>query len=118
MGVTYEEIGAPWFEPPAAALMIDEHDMLTITGGYWPDVGGAFVHVEDQQVQLLADDNAVLLAREGEQGQPGAGIVLSDVVLPYGALPVAGGLQIQPHVDLLAWREADGWHVKRLVQEG
>lgn len=106
------EIKAPFFEPPAAVLSIDEQEVLTVEAGFWPDFGGTFVEVAAISVQLDAADRAVMLARDGEQ------IVLSDEPLPYGARHVAGGYQILPHVDLLAWRETDGWHIKRLIQGG
>ena len=108
---TIHEIKAPFFGPPAAVLNIDEQEMLTVEEGYWPDFGGTFVEVSAVIAQLDADDRAVMLARDGEQ------IVLSDEVLSYGAKRVKGGYEILPYVDLLAWREDDGWHVKQLMQE-
>lgn len=107
-----ETIQAAWFAPPAAVVAIDEHDRLTISEGFWPDVGGAYVEVATASVQLEATDRAVLLGRDRDQ------LVLSDMPLPYGVRAIGGDqYEIMPCVDLLAWREADGWHVKRLMQE-
>lgn len=109
----YEPIDAGRFEPAAARIEIDGHELLSVQEGYWPDIGDAFVRVQSVTVQLEADDRAVMLGRDGEQ------IVLSDQVLAYGLRPLGDGqYEVQPYVDLLAWRQDDGWHVKRLMQGG
>lgn len=110
MDVVYHDIDARWFEPPTAWLEIDADGQLTVHEGFWPDVGGAFVAVHTASLPLVASDGAVMLAREGPQLTP------SDQVQPYGMRPVAGGYEVQAYVDLLAWREGDDWHIKRLVQ--
>ena len=122
MAVHYQDVEARWFAPPAALLRI-EGGTLYVTAGYWPDVGGAFARVGEQQVTLSGDAQAVLIKRlarevrqyEGEANQ--CAVVTAATVPPYGVQPVGGGrFRILEYVDLLAWREGVDWHVKRLVQ--
>ncbi len=116
MATVYHDINATWFQPPAARLEIDADGQLTVHAGYWPDVGEAFVELEDARLLLTDGDQVVLLARAdvGDRSRPG--IAVSEHMQPYGLQPVAGGYELQPHVDLLAWREGETWHIKRLVQ--
>jgi len=64
--------------------------------------------------QLSADPGYYLWL--GYAGHKGPQLTPSDQVQPYGMRPVAGGYEVQPYVDLLAWREGDDWHIKRLMQ--
>lgn len=108
-----EHIDATLFVPPATVITIDDQSLLTATEGYWPDYGQTFIHVPATQIQLGPSDNVVLVAREGGK------LVAHEQALPYGLRPVGQWqYEVQPFVDLVAWREADGWHVKHLVQGG
>ena len=98
----YHDIG--WSGADSAAQITIEVNTLAISAGAWPDFGRS-VSVPAVEVQLAPDDRYVYLDREG-------GIVVSDEFLPYGQDPAGNPNEI---LDLLAWREGDEWHIKRLV---
>ena len=78
--------------------------VATIGAGDWPDFGRA-VSVPGVTFDLADTDAFIYLDRDG-------GIVVSATFLPYGK-DVAGNLN--PMLDLLAWRGGADWHVKELI---
>lgn len=94
----YHEINVRLEEPAQIAI---EGGQLTVTAGHWPDFGDP-VAVGSVVETLQDTDRFVYLDRQG-------GLVLADGFIPYG--------QGHEMCDLLAWRENDEWHVKRLVTE-
>lgn len=103
----YHDIG--WPDTANAAQISINNDTLSITAGTWPDFGRS-VSVPAVEVQLAPEDQFIYLDREGN-------VVVSDQFLAYGQSP---GGSVNEMLDLLAWREGNEWHVKRLVpvQEG
>ena len=98
MAVIYHEIGI--WDGAWARLTIDESGtVFQSTGGAWPGMNGlspAATPLEDAQyVYALADGR----------------YLLSTGFVPYGIAPGAQA------ADLLAWREGEDWHVKRLEVE-
>ena len=109
----YHDVDAFTFGPPALQASIKGR-RLTVKNGFWPDVGGSFVHVADTTLRLKAADCAVLIRRTGE---PDCEIVTASQLPLYGMQPIGDGkFCILEHVDLLAWRVGTDWHIKRLVQ--
>lgn len=109
----YHDIDARAFEPPALQVTIKGRRLI-VKDGYWPDLGGSFVHVADTTMRLKADDCAVLIRRAGKLD---CEIVAAPQLLLYGAQPIGDGqFSVLEHVDLLAWRVGTDWHIKRLVQ--
>ncbi len=98
----YHDIKWP-FVANAAQISIS-NDTLAVTAGTWPDFGQV-VQVPAVQATLAPEDQYIYLDRQGE-------IVISDVFIPYGQ-NMAGNTNEM--LDLLAWREGDEWHIKRLV---
>ncbi len=116
MKTIYHDLAVPILELPAATLKIDGESLI-VRGGHWPDVGGVAVQVQGAQIALEEDDCAVALRRPDGEG-PCAVEALTETPA-YGLRMVGPGRYVvQRYVDLLAWREADGWHVKRLAQGG
>lgn len=96
MAVIYHEIGI--WDGAWARLTIDESGtVFQSTGGAWPGMNGlspTATPLEDAQyVYALADGR----------------YLLSTGFVPYGIAPGAEA------ADLLAWKEGQDWHVKRLV---
>ncbi len=80
---------------------------LAVSAGQWPSSGGE-VAVPAANADLLDSDSFVYLDRQG-------GIVVSDEFIPYGQDAAGHDNEM---LDLLAWKEGDGWNVKRLVEVG
>ncbi len=99
----YHDIAVSLSNPAHIAI---EGDILTITAGQWPDFAGP-VDVPDVSETLLDSDSFVYLSRERD-------VVLSAEFVPYG-IGTTG--ETNELLDLLAWKDGDGWHIKRLVPE-
>ena len=78
---------------------------VTITAGGWPDFDSKVAQVPGVTFDLADTDAFISLDRDG-------GIVVSATFIPYGK-DVGGNLN--PMLDLLAWRGGADWHVKELI---
>lgn len=94
-----------WERADQAAILTISQDTLKVTAGKWPGFG-VLAGVSAASVALLPEDAFIYLGRAGQ-------IVISDDFLPYG---IAGDGELAEMLDLLAWREGDEWHIKRLVE--
>jgi|GEM_PF-3822642 len=103
----YHDIG--WYEAGSAAQIAISNSTLVVTAGTWPDFGRN-VSVPAVRVELLPEEQFIYLDREGN-------VVVSDGFIAYGQDAAGNANEM---LDLLAWREGDEWHIKRLVpvQEG
>jgi hypothetical protein len=93
-----------WSGAGVAAQIAIEKTTLIVTAGAWPDFGKS-VSMPAAEVPLVPEDRYVYLDRDG-------GIVVSDEFVPYGQ---DGQGNANEMLDLLAWREGEEWHIKRLV---
>lgn len=99
----YHDIAVDLSNP--AKITIGE-DQLTVTAGAWPTFGEP-MRLADVTEVLEASDRFVYLDHGGE-------IVLAEDFIPYGHDGVGQSNEL---LDLLAWREEESWHIKRLVSD-
>ena len=102
MAVVKEHGVRLWMDERPLEMMIDETGVLHLSGGGWPYWGGAVLSVQPADLSLEGAV-AVYLTHDGR-------VIVSDVELSYG--------EDLETFDLLAWRDGDGWNIKRLIVEG